>query len=138
MSSTEASKFKYYHYDPSLALPIVAVVLFAIVTAVHGWLMARTRAWFLIPLIVGGLCTSTLSHHKQTVRYLYFFLVSTVEVGGFAARAVSATQTPDWALLPYIMQVWIPQSHYTLYRYLFHQNIPETDNPSSYRASSAS
>ena len=67
MSSTETSKFKYYHYDPILALPIVAVVLFAIVTAIHGWLMARTRAWFLIPLIVGGLCTVPL--HTTTSQF---------------------------------------------------------------------
>ncbi|TVY62778.1 Protein RTM1 [Lachnellula suecica] len=80
MSSPET--FKLYRYSPSTAAAGVATALFAIVTALHGFKMYRSRGWFLIPLFVGGL----------------------FEIIGYAARAYSASQTPNWTLGPYILQ----------------------------------
>jgi len=72
-----------YRYNPSIAAAGVASGLFAIVTGVHIFQMWRSRAWFLTPLVLGGL----------------------FEVIGFAARAYSASQeAPNWDLGPYIIQ----------------------------------
>ncbi|KAK0101078.1 hypothetical protein ONS95_012937 [Cadophora gregata] len=72
-----------YQYNPSVPIAGVASGLFAIVTGVHIFQMCKSRAWFLIPLVLGGL----------------------FEVIGFAARAYSASQeAPNWSLGPYIIQ----------------------------------
>ncbi|KAH6715108.1 RTA1 like protein-domain-containing protein [Leptodontidium sp. 2 PMI_412] len=72
-----------YRYKPSVAVAAVSCALFAVATGVHIFKMYRSRAWFLVPLVLGGL----------------------FEVIGFAARAYSATQkAPDWSLGPFIIQ----------------------------------
>lgn len=75
--------YLYYRYSPSIAVAAVTCVLFAIVTGVHVFQMYRSRAWFLVPLVLGGV----------------------FEVVGFAARAYSASQqAPNWDLGPFIIQ----------------------------------
>ncbi|MCJ1281756.1 hypothetical protein MMC26_001079 [Xylographa opegraphella] len=76
------SRFAYYRYDPSLPAAVIFIVLFIAATALHIFRLFRTRTWFFIPLIVGG-----------------FF-----EWIGYVGRALSASQTPDWTLGPYIIQ----------------------------------
>ncbi|KAH7310060.1 RTA1 like protein-domain-containing protein [Rhexocercosporidium sp. MPI-PUGE-AT-0058] len=72
-----------YRYNPSVPVAAVACVLFAVVTGIHFFQMHRSRAWFLVPIVIGGL----------------------FEVIGFAARAYSASQeAPNWSLGPYIIQ----------------------------------
>ncbi|KAH8598860.1 RTA1 like protein-domain-containing protein [Bisporella sp. PMI_857] len=85
-TSASENNFVLYRYDPSIPVPAIAAGLFMIVTAVHCWQMYKSRAWFLTPLVIGGL----------------------FEVIGFAARAFSASQTPDWAIGPYIIQSVLP------------------------------
>lgn len=50
--------FKLYRYNPSLPAAIVAVVVFAILTAYHGWLMRRWKAYYFTPFFIGGVCES--------------------------------------------------------------------------------
>ena len=71
-----------YHFDPSLAAAAVFASLFGISTILHLYRMLRTRTWYLTPFIIGGVC----------------------EIVGYSGRAVSATQSPDWTLVPYIIQ----------------------------------
>lgn len=52
-----ATEFKFYHYDPSMAGAVVFVVLFLISTSLHSYQLLQTRAWFMIPMVVGGFCT---------------------------------------------------------------------------------
>jgi len=54
--STSDGSYQLYQYDPSLPAAIVAIVLFAIVTFYHVWLIIRHRSWYFIPFIVGGFC----------------------------------------------------------------------------------
>jgi len=51
-------KFKFYQYDPSAEAAIIFIALFGLLTLLHSWQMLRTRAWYLIPFVVGGICTS--------------------------------------------------------------------------------
>ncbi|KAL2800588.1 RTA1 like protein-domain-containing protein [Aspergillus keveii] len=71
-----------YYYDPSMAAAVIFIILFGILTALHTYHLHRTRTWFFVPLILGG----------------YF------EVIGYVGRAISSSESPDWALGPYIMQ----------------------------------
>lgn len=57
MSTQEQEEF--YDYIPSLPAAIIAVILFSIVTIAHATITLRTRAWFCIPFVVGGICEST-------------------------------------------------------------------------------
>ncbi|KAJ9618633.1 hypothetical protein H2203_008835 [Taxawa tesnikishii (nom. ined.)] len=74
--------FKYYHYNPSMAAAIVFIILFLATSAVHTWQLAKRRTWYFIPFLLGG-----------------FF-----EWIGYIGRALSAKETPNWTLGPYIMQ----------------------------------
>ncbi|KAL2840614.1 RTA1 like protein-domain-containing protein [Aspergillus pseudodeflectus] len=74
--------YKYYEYNPSAGAAIPFAALFALSTAIHIWQMIRARTWYLIPFIIGGL----------------------FEAIGYLCRFISAQQTPDWTLQPYIGQ----------------------------------
>ncbi|KFY39071.1 hypothetical protein V495_06187 [Pseudogymnoascus sp. VKM F-4514 (FW-929)] len=77
-----ATEFKFYHYDPSMVGAVVFVVVFLISTSLHSYQLLQTRAWFMIPMVVGG-----------------FF-----EWIGYVGRAISSQQSPDWTLGPYLIQ----------------------------------
>ncbi|KAF6843736.1 RTA1 domain protein [Colletotrichum musicola] len=77
-----ANPFKLYHYDPTVAGAVIFVLLFLATTCFHFWQLFKSRCWFLIPLAVGGI----------------------FEFVGYAARAKSGNESPDWTLGPYIMQ----------------------------------
>ncbi|KAK5122267.1 hypothetical protein LTR85_004177 [Meristemomyces frigidus] len=44
-----------YHYTPSRVGSVIFIVLFAVSTAIHGHLCWRLRAWFFIPVVIGGI-----------------------------------------------------------------------------------
>ncbi|KAH7127131.1 RTA1 like protein-domain-containing protein [Dendryphion nanum] len=75
-------EWKYYQYNPSMAAAIIFVVLFGAISGLHLYQMVRTKVWIFIPFVLGG-----------------FF-----EFIGYCARAASANQSPDWTLMPYIIQ----------------------------------
>ncbi|KAG9254346.1 RTA1 like protein-domain-containing protein [Emericellopsis atlantica] len=83
-TSTESDSegFKLYHYDPSLAAAIIFTLFFAIASIRHFQILFRKKTWFFIPFLVG--CC--------------------LECIGYGMRAWSAKQTPDWTLMPYILQ----------------------------------
>ncbi|VUC25079.1 unnamed protein product [Clonostachys rosea] len=81
-ASDDLAVFRLYHYDPTLAGAIVFVLLFLGTSVVHTWQVYRSRCWFAIPLIAGGL----------------------FEVIGYAGRCVSSKESPNWTLGPYIIQ----------------------------------
>ena len=58
--TTQPKYFVYYHYYPSLAAAIVAIVLFALTTIAHTFQLVKTRTWYLIPFVVGGICELAL------------------------------------------------------------------------------
>ncbi|CAH0038272.1 unnamed protein product [Clonostachys solani] len=46
----------YYPYVPSAGAGYAFLVLFGLVTLVHIVLMFKTRTWYFIPMILGGIC----------------------------------------------------------------------------------
>jgi len=60
-NSTTAHDNTYvlYHYSPSIAVAGVASGLVAIATGLHCGQMWKSRAWFLTPLLIGGLCKAS-------------------------------------------------------------------------------
>ncbi|KAH6972944.1 RTA1 like protein-domain-containing protein [Ilyonectria sp. MPI-CAGE-AT-0026] len=80
--SSADSGFKLYHYDPSVAGAVIFALFFGAASFRHIQLIIKTRTWSFIPFFIGCL----------------------FETIGYAARAYSAKQTPDWSLVPYIIQ----------------------------------
>ncbi|EOD47990.1 putative rta1 domain protein [Neofusicoccum parvum UCRNP2] len=78
----EAEEFVLYHYNPSTALAVVFIALFANSTLFHLWQLFRRRTWYFIPFIVGGI----------------------FETVGYLGRFISSRQSPDWKTWPYVMQ----------------------------------
>ncbi|KAH7184581.1 RTA1 like protein-domain-containing protein [Fusarium flagelliforme] len=74
--------FALYHYDPSIAAAVIVALAFIGVTLLHFWQLIRERCWFMIPLAIGGI----------------------LQVIGYAARAKSGQESPNWTLGPYIIQ----------------------------------
>ncbi|KPM41928.1 hypothetical protein AK830_g4655 [Neonectria ditissima] len=71
-----------YHYDPSLAAAVIFAVVFGISALGHTYQMVQRRTWYFTAFLIGVL----------------------FEVGGYAARAVNASETPDWSQAPFIVQ----------------------------------
>ncbi|ETS86253.1 hypothetical protein PFICI_00081 [Pestalotiopsis fici W106-1] len=74
--------FKYYHYDPSFAAAVIFALLFCVATFRHSQLLFKNKTWYFIPFLIGCI----------------------FEAAGYVARAMSVRQTPDWTLMPYIIQ----------------------------------
>ncbi|KAB8068857.1 RTA1-domain-containing protein [Aspergillus leporis] len=74
--------FSFYHYDPSMAGAVIFIVLFLGTTLFHIYQMVKTRTWFFIPFVIGGI----------------------FEVIGYIGRAMSSKESPNWTLGPYIIQ----------------------------------
>ncbi|KAF3047758.1 hypothetical protein E8E12_011616 [Didymella heteroderae] len=85
--------FKYYHYSPSFGAAVTFVVLFSIASIRHIQLLIKKKTWAFIPFVIGRL----------------------FEAFGYVARAMSARQSPDWTLKPYIMQSLLTLLGPTLY-----------------------
>jgi hypothetical protein len=78
-----ASDFQYYYYEPSVVAAIIFVALFGITTLLHIFQMLKSRTWFMIPFVIGGI----------------------FETIGYIARISSARQNPGpYSLGPYIIQ----------------------------------
>ncbi|QKX58044.1 uncharacterized protein TRUGW13939_05164 [Talaromyces rugulosus] len=91
--ATDHSDFKLYRYDPSIGAAVVFIILFIIASGIHTYQAARTRAWFLIPFVVGG--------HFEWI--------------GYIGRAISGTEAPDFTTNPYILQTLLLLIAPTLY-----------------------
>ncbi|KAK9312500.1 RTA1 like protein-domain-containing protein [Lipomyces starkeyi] len=78
----QSTSWEYYRYNPSLVAAIVFVVLFSLATVIHTYRLLRTKTWYFIPLLVGGV----------------------FETIGYIGRILSSRETPNWTLGPYIIQ----------------------------------
>lgn len=61
MSSQHSAPYKFYHYDPSMAAAVLFLALFSLTTALHVYQLLATRTWYMIPLVIGGICKQSLS-----------------------------------------------------------------------------
>ena len=106
-SLDDPNAFVLYRYHPNSVAAVIFVVLFALSTALHIFQSFRRKAWFLIPLIIGGLCEFgyrlLLPAISRTGLYQTdLYRCRTVETVGYVGRAQSAKN--QWALGPYIIQ----------------------------------
>ncbi|GCB24955.1 protein RTM1 [Aspergillus awamori] len=99
--ASENSEFKLYRYDPSIAAAVVFIILFLAAAGIHTFQVARTRAWFVIPFVIGGHCESSTS---TTVAVSPLIHVNPVEWIGYIGRAISGDEAPDFTVKPYILQ----------------------------------
>ncbi|CDM34906.1 hypothetical protein DTO013E5_3193 [Penicillium roqueforti] len=76
------STYTLYNYNPSGVAAIIFVVLFGLTTLVHIFQMIRSRSWFFIPFIIGGI----------------------FEAIGYLGRYLNSRESPNWTTPPYIMQ----------------------------------
>ena len=53
---TSPDVFEFYRYVPSKEAAAVFVILFALSSTLHLYQLIRTRAWIVVPLVVGGIC----------------------------------------------------------------------------------
>lgn len=113
----------YYEYQPNTSAAGVFAVLFAIPTLYHCYQCFRTRTWFLIPLIIGGICASRLPSISPSSTFPIPIVSQTsppvepkkkeeenqtltptpVEVVGYAARVVSSHHLLSMG--PYVVQM---------------------------------
>lgn len=103
-NKSTAMAWTFYYYAPSTAAATIFTVLFGLSSLTHCYQLVRTRTWFMIPFLIGGLSKIT---HKSTrlirAQSLIFFnyLVETI---GYIGRLLSSLETPDFTRGPYIMQ----------------------------------
>ncbi|KAJ5538272.1 RTA-like protein [Penicillium frequentans] len=76
------STYILYNYNPSGVAAIIFIALFGLTTLAHIFQMIRSRTWFFIPFVIGGI----------------------FEIGGYAGRYVNSQQSPDWMTMPYAIQ----------------------------------
>lgn len=55
-TSSSIEEFKLYHYNPTIGGAVAFVLLFLGTTGFHTYQSFRTRCWFVIPFIIGGIC----------------------------------------------------------------------------------
>jgi hypothetical protein len=48
--------FKLYRYTPSVAAAVIFIILFTITTAFHVWQLIKSRSWYFIAFVLGGIC----------------------------------------------------------------------------------
>ncbi|KAL4761375.1 RTA1 domain-containing protein [Aspergillus foveolatus] len=81
-SGVEEAVFAFYRYDPSMGAAVLFTLLFIGTTGYHIFQMFKSRTWFFVPFVIGGI----------------------FEIIGYIGRAMSSKQTPNWTLGPYIVQ----------------------------------
>jgi hypothetical protein len=48
--------FKLYRYTPSVAAAVIFIILFIITTIFHLWQLIKSRSWYFIAFVLGGIC----------------------------------------------------------------------------------
>ncbi|KAJ5629134.1 RTA1-domain-containing protein [Penicillium herquei] len=77
-----AVDFVLYYYTPSAAAAAIFIVLFGLSTLLHFYQLVRTRTWFMVPFVIGGI----------------------LETIGYVGRILSSFQAPNFTTGPYIIQ----------------------------------
>ncbi|OGE50106.1 hypothetical protein PENARI_c018G03574 [Penicillium arizonense] len=72
----------FYYYTPSSPGAGIFVGLLGVSTLLHFYQLVRTRSWFMIPFLIGGI----------------------LETIGYVGRLLSSIEAPDYTKGPYIMQ----------------------------------
>ncbi|KAK9320289.1 RTA1 like protein-domain-containing protein [Lipomyces orientalis] len=81
-NSAQEITFEFYRYNPNLAAAIIFAALFGLVTVIHIYRVIRTKTWYFVPFLIGGV----------------------FEVIGYVGRILSSRESPNWTMGPYIIQ----------------------------------
>ena len=79
-TTTDVDLRNLYGYDPSIALNVISLILFVIGSVIVGYLNIKSRHWYMMPVMIGGL----------------------IEAVGFAARTYSGSDGNTGKVGPYI------------------------------------
>lgn len=55
MAGSGTIDFVFYYYTPSAAAAGIFLVLFGLTSLLHFYQLVRTRTWFMIPFVIGGI-----------------------------------------------------------------------------------
>ena len=70
MPTLETWKGVYlWNYIPSLPLAITFAILFGLVTTILAWKTFKTRTWFCLPFVIGGICAFKSLPHSNFPLY---------------------------------------------------------------------
>lgn len=50
-----AEERNIYGYNPSLPAAVIFIILFGASTIHHGYQLVKTRCWYFIPFVIGGI-----------------------------------------------------------------------------------
>jgi hypothetical protein len=56
----EGTNYFLWFYLPQMWASLLFLALFIILTGLQIWKMVKTRTWFCIPFVIGGICKSGL------------------------------------------------------------------------------
>jgi hypothetical protein len=88
----------YYGTSPSWALAVVTTFMFACATLVHLILPFLKRSWFMIPLVVGALCTSRFLQvrAKRSIKFRFhsFFTPADFHLSRSSGLCLSRCRAP--------------------------------------------
>jgi hypothetical protein len=54
--SSQHIDFKLYRYTPSVAAAAIFITLFIVTTVFHLWQLIKSRSWYFIAFVFGGIC----------------------------------------------------------------------------------
>ncbi|KAF2786118.1 RTA1-domain-containing protein [Melanomma pulvis-pyrius CBS 109.77] len=119
MPGDTAETWQPYRYTPSTILAAVFLFLFGITTLVHFFQLFRTRTWYLIPLVVGGVFIGfigRLSSRDNNISVLGPFIIQAI----FILLAPTLFAASIYIILGRIILLvdgerysWIRQKHLT-------------------------
>jgi hypothetical protein len=58
-NGVEEAVFAFYRYDPNMAAAVLFTLLFIGTTGYHIFQMFKSRTWFFVPFVIGGICLCT-------------------------------------------------------------------------------
>ncbi|MCJ1332254.1 hypothetical protein MMC10_008946 [Thelotrema lepadinum] len=99
MATQSNVNFSFYRYAPSLAAAIAFIILFTLTFIAHFAQLFRNRTWYFIPFVIGAICNLCKSTSS-----IWSLINGEGEAIGYIGRAINASQTPNWANPPYILQ----------------------------------
>jgi hypothetical protein len=91
--------FKLYHYDPTIAGAVIFVILFLGTTCFHTYQLWRARTWFMVPLVLGGVCKSPHEVLAETTAMQHRQFVDTTAKCEMLALEGGASGKPTWLTL---------------------------------------
>jgi hypothetical protein len=101
--SSSTGGFVYYRYYPSKGAAGVFIVFFTLAALAHLYKLVRHKSWYFIPFIIGLICMSSFRILRIPI-FSAQLTMFVVEAAGYLGRAISAGQSPNWRLSPYMLQ----------------------------------